>query len=285
MAQEALGAKTSAAPRRRRQRKAWRKAGRMEEEHLFPTTAGTPQGGRLSPLLALSAVHGRDEALTRVSPQAGVSTYADDGVVLHEDCKGLEDGQQRLMTWLAESGLTRNEAKSRRSHTVEGDQSGWEFLGLHIRHYRVGQHPSGKGPGGQARLGCNTLSNPAKANIQEPLAEIGRVIRRGKARPQGVLRRPLTPQIRGWATDSRPGVSHAPFGRLAHLTGATRRSWAHRRHPNTPASGVMKRYWHRLDTRWAVATASTAPDAVHLAPHREGGHDPAGQGYGPSQSL
>jgi RNA-directed DNA polymerase len=42
---DALLAKTQASPVIRRQRKAWLKAGIMEEGQLYPTTAGTPQGG------------------------------------------------------------------------------------------------------------------------------------------------------------------------------------------------------------------------------------------------
>jgi RNA-directed DNA polymerase len=41
----ALLVKTQASPVIRRQLKAWLKAGILEDKHLFPTTAGTPQGG------------------------------------------------------------------------------------------------------------------------------------------------------------------------------------------------------------------------------------------------
>lgn len=69
-----------------------------------------------------------------------------------EDRHVLEHGQQLLMRWLAQIGVALNAAKSRISHTWEGDQPGVDFLGFHIRQYRVGKHPAGKGPGGQ-RLG------------------------------------------------------------------------------------------------------------------------------------
>jgi RNA-directed DNA polymerase len=130
---DALLAKTQATPVIRRQRKAWLKAGIMEDHQRLPTRAGTPQGGSGSPLLALSALHGREEAITRVHPRARVIAYADDGVVLQEDRRVLEHCQQRLMSWLAESGLALNEAQSRISHPLEGDQPGFDFLGFHIR--------------------------------------------------------------------------------------------------------------------------------------------------------
>src|SRR4029450_7006076 len=95
-----LLAKTQASPALRRQLKAWLRAGIMEHDRLFPTTAGTPQGGSISPLLALIALHGMEEAITQLYPRARVIAYADDCVVLHEDRTVLEHCQQLLMRWL-----------------------------------------------------------------------------------------------------------------------------------------------------------------------------------------
>ena len=110
-------------PSIRRQLKAWLKAGILEDGHFSPTTAGTPQGGSCSPLLALIALHGMDQAITRVYPHARVIAYADDGVVLHEERQVLEHCQELLKTWLAEMGLSLHEAKSCIRHTLEGDQA------------------------------------------------------------------------------------------------------------------------------------------------------------------
>jgi RNA-directed DNA polymerase len=183
---EALLAKTQASPIIRRQLKAWLKAGILADGRLSPTTAGTPQGGSVSPLLALIALSGMDEAITQVYPRACVIAYADDVVVLHEDRRVLEHCQQLLRRWLAEIGLTLNEAKSGISHTLEGDHAGFEFLGFDIRQYRVGKHRSGQRSNGQ-RLGFKTLIKPAKANLKAHLAELGGIIQRGKALSQGAL--------------------------------------------------------------------------------------------------
>jgi RNA-directed DNA polymerase len=259
-------AKTQASPVIRRQLKAWLKAGILEENHLSPTTAGTPQGGSISPLLALIALHGMEEAITRVYPKARVIAYADDVVVLHEDRKVLEQCQQLLTRWLADIGLTLNAAKSRISHTLEGDQPGFDFLGFNIRQYRVGKHQSGKHSNGK-RLGFKTLIKPAKANIATHVAELGRIIGRGKALSQGALIHQLNPQIRGWATYYRTSVSQTAFDRLDFLTWEKLRRWAHRRHPTQSTGWVRKRYWHRLDNRLTFATSATDPDPVHLLTH------------------
>jgi len=264
----ALLAKTQTSPAIRRQLKAWLKAGILEDNHLSPTTAGTPQGGSISPLLALIALHGMDEAITQVYPKARVIMYADDVAVFHEDRQVLEHCQQLLMTWLADIGLTLNEAKSHIHHTLEGDQPGFDWLGFNIRQYRVGKYQSGKRVNGQP-LGFKTLIKPAKANMAVHLAELGRIIERGKVLSQGALIHQLNPKIRGWANYYRTSVSQAAFDRLDFLTWEKLRRWAHRRHPRRSAGWVRKRYWHQLDTRMAFATSATDRDTVHLVTHSE----------------
>ena len=179
--------------------------------------AAAPWGGSISPVLALIALHRMDEAITQVYPQACVVMYADDAVVLHADRQVLEHCQQLLMKWLADIGLTLNEAKSHIDHTLEGDQPGFDWLGCNIRQYWVGKHQSGKRSNGQ-RLGFKTLIKPAKANRAVHLAELGRIIERGKVLSQGALIQQLNPKIRGWANYYRPCVSQAAFDRLDFLT-------------------------------------------------------------------
>jgi len=127
---QALLANLPAPPGIRRQVRAWLRSGIMEDDVCSPTTAGTPQGGSVSPLLALIALHGMDTAITQVYPEARVIAYADDCMVLHEDRSVLEHCQHLFTTWLAEIGLTLNVAKTHIHHTLEGDQPGMDFLGV-----------------------------------------------------------------------------------------------------------------------------------------------------------
>ncbi len=151
----------------------------------------------MSPLLALIALHGMNAAITQVYPKARVIAYADDCVVLHEDRSVLEHCQHLFMTWLAEIGLTLNVTKTHIRHTLEGEQPGMDFLGFHIRQYQVGIRQSGKGPRGHQRLGFNTLIKPAKVNVKAHLAELGWIIRSGRAWPQAALIRYLNLKLRG----------------------------------------------------------------------------------------
>jgi RNA-directed DNA polymerase len=61
----------------------WLKAGYFEEGKLYPTEAGTPQGGIASPILANFALDGLEAAVKAVSPRGtkvNVIRYADDCV-------------------------------------------------------------------------------------------------------------------------------------------------------------------------------------------------------------
>src|SRR5262249_7701027 len=66
----ALLAKIDTFPLLRRLIKGWLKAGVMDGGQLFPTEAGTPQGGVLSPLLANIALHGFEEGVAAAFTKA-----------------------------------------------------------------------------------------------------------------------------------------------------------------------------------------------------------------------
>ena len=159
-----------------------------------------------------------------------------------------------------------HETKSYICHTLEGEDPGFAFLGFHIRQYRVGKHQSGKRPGGQ-RLGYKTPITSAKATIQEHLAELGQIIRRSRALPQGEVICQFNPAIRGWVHYYRLSVSKAAYACLDALTWAKLRSWAHRRYPTKITPWVIQRYWHLLGTRLTFATSATAPYAGRLHTH------------------
>jgi RNA-directed DNA polymerase len=265
----ALLAKLHAPSGIRRQIRAWLRSGIMEADTFSPTTAGTPQGGSISPLLALIALHGIEDAVLQVHPKARVIAYADDCLVLHPDRSVLEHCQHLLSEWLAGMGLTLNTSKTRIGHTLEGDQPGVDFLGCHIRQHRVGKHQSGKGPGGHQRLGFKTLIRPAKDNVKDHLAEIGRMIRQGQNWPQAAFIQKLNPTIRGWANYYRTWVCQATLSRLDYLTWEKLRHWAYRRHPHTSTRWIYDRYWRRQGSGIVFATPRTPDGQVWLTNHSE----------------
>ena len=84
----------------------------LDGGQLFPTEAGTPQGGVLSPLLANIALHGLEEAVAAAFPKRlrkggkrerwtpTLIRYADDLVVLHADREVVQQCREIIAAWL-----------------------------------------------------------------------------------------------------------------------------------------------------------------------------------------
>ncbi|KAG0164405.1 hypothetical protein DFQ28_001161 [Apophysomyces sp. BC1034] len=119
----------------------WLKAGYIEDRTFFPTQAGTPQGGIISPTAAVLTLSGLQDRLATALPkttQAGkraqvhLVVYADDFIVTGSSKELLEQEVKPLIeAFLAERGLTLSPEKTRITHIREG----FDFLGQNIRKY------------------------------------------------------------------------------------------------------------------------------------------------------
>ena len=133
---EALIHKLQTFPAMRRAIKAWLKAGVLEKNVFEPTTAGTPQGGPLSPLLANVALHGMVQAIQqgyKGKDKPRLVRYADDLVVLYRTREGIDQARSRLEDWLKNMGLEMKPSKTRITHTLETletEPPGFDFLGF-----------------------------------------------------------------------------------------------------------------------------------------------------------
>jgi RNA-directed DNA polymerase len=176
---QSLLAKLQTYPTLRRLIKTWLKAGVMDGPELFPTSAGVPQGGPLSPLLANIALHGMETAIRNAFPiritrngkregwQPIVIRYADDLVVFHRDRAVIEQTQTLLSEWLAGMGLELKPSKTRIGHTLQplDGQVGFDFLGFNVRQYPMGKTHSAKNTKGH-RLGFKTIIKPSQEAIR-----------------------------------------------------------------------------------------------------------------------
>jgi len=94
----------------------WLKAGFVEKGQLFPTGAGTPQGGVISPLLAnwtLDGLGATVKGLFGRRPKLHVIRYADDFVVVAETKETLEQTVKPVVQkFLPERGLLLSEEKT-----------------------------------------------------------------------------------------------------------------------------------------------------------------------------
>lgn len=227
---KALLDKLNPFPSLRRTVKGWLKAGAFDQGQWFPSNAGTPQGGVLSPLLANVALHGLESYLTHQFPKRtglvhGVSQqvqspvafvrYADDFVVMHKDLNVIEQCQGLISDWLAEIGLALHPQKTKITHTLRPHQGriGFDFLGFNVRQYPVGKYKSGKTPQGQLQ-GFKTLIKPSAEAIRRHRHKLKQELRFHQAATQGQLIDKLNPRIRGWANYYAKSVSQRVFDGL-----------------------------------------------------------------------
>jgi RNA-directed DNA polymerase len=268
---QALLDKVGTFPAMRRAIKAWLKAGVLSQGEVFPTQAGTPQGGVLSPLLANIALHGMEEAVHALcSPKEGrllMVRYADDFVVFHPSEQGIRKAQAFLSNWLAQIGLELKPSKTRITHTLSSYQGnvGFDFLGFTIRQYPAGRTQSGKTPHG-GRLGFKTKITPSKEAIKRHLEETGQIMRAAKVCSQEGLIGQLNPIILGWTRYYHTVVAGAIFAHCDPLLFQQLLSWGKRRHPRKSVFWKVNKYWTVNQGKgWRFQT----PQGVLLRKHSE----------------
>ena len=242
-------------PTDRRILKKWLNAGYMESRQLFPTEAGTPQGGIISPTLANLVLDGLEARLAaafkskryanRVQSRLKVNyvRYADDFIVTGRSKELLEQEVMPIIeAFMEERGLTLSPEKTRITHIEDG----FDFLGQNLRKY------NGK-----------TLTKPSKANVATFLEKVRAVIKGNKTLDQAYLIQKLNPMIQGWANYHRHIVAKATFARVDHEIWRTLWQWAVRRHPQKGKGWIRQRYFHTVGTRnwvFAAATEERFPD-------------------------
>ena len=176
----------------------WLNAGYVEKGQLFPTEAGTPQGGIISPTLANIALNGLEAQLNArwgnkdKGYKVHLIRYADDFIVTGATKEILETGVRPVVDeFLKERGLVLSPEKTLVTHITEG----FDFLGFNIRKYPNGQ--------GKYRL----FTKPSKASVNKFLENIREIIRQNPTMPAERLIGLLNPKIRGWAIHYRFVVS------------------------------------------------------------------------------
>jgi group II intron reverse transcriptase/maturase len=111
----------------------WLRAGVMEDGTMRTTTAGTPQGGVISPLLANVYLNDLDRIWTVVCSHLGqLVRYADDFVIL---CRTRTQAEQALAKMHEIMGLLRLQLHPTKTRLVELGlgKEGFTFLGCYLR--------------------------------------------------------------------------------------------------------------------------------------------------------
>jgi RNA-directed DNA polymerase len=243
---QALVAKLSSLPVINRQVRGWLKAGIFEDGEIFPSEAGTPQGGIVSPLLANVALHGLETALTTAFPKkhrVAVIRFADDFVILSEDLETLQSVRTLAETWLTEIGLTLKPSKTYITHTLNKHEGhiGFDFLGFTVRQFPMSKHHSKKG--------YKVIIKPSKKAQTRHLKQVETLIQTLRGSNQTALIAALNPRIRGWANYFRTCSAKTTFQRMDHQLHWKLSKWAKWQNHRKSCTWRKQRYWKRLHHR------------------------------------
>ncbi len=228
----------------------WLKAGYVYQNELFPTDAGTPQGGIISPVAANMTLDGLEALLSEKIPRVrreerkmNLVRYADDFIITGNSKEWLEQEVKPIVVqFLAERGLMLSPEKTKITHI----EKGFDFLGWNIRKY------NGK-----------LLMKPSKANVKAHLDKLRETIKANKSAKQSDLIRLLNPILRGWANYHRHIVAKRAYGRVDHCLWRMLWRWAARRHPNKSGQWLKQKYFKTEGTRnWVFAATERKKDGT-----------------------
>jgi RNA-directed DNA polymerase len=231
----------------------WLKAGYLENRTLFPTEAGTPQGGIISPTLANMVLNGLEQQLRktfpqrvpkgRTNPKVNLVRYADDFIVTGASKELLESEVRPVVEqFLRERSLELSSEKTCVTHIDQG----FDFLGQNIRSWK------GK-----------LLTQPSKKNVHAFLDKVRTILRQNKALDQLALIRMLNPVIRGWVNYHRHAAAKRAFNKVDRVIWKSLWRWARRRHLKKSANWIIHKYWHPVGRhKWLFAadTGQRTPD-------------------------
>ena len=208
--------------------KAWLQSGYMEKQKYYSTTAGTPQGGIISPVLANIALDGIEAKLknekTLRGKKVNLIRFCDDFVITGISKELLEDNVKPMIKeFLQERGMKLSEEKTKITHIEEG----FVFLGQEVRKYR------------QNKL----LITPSRTSCRQFLKKIQEATKRHETSTQEKLIRTLNPKIRGWCNYHRHVVSSQTFKKMGHQVYWAVWRWAKKRHPKKSRKWIMAKYF------------------------------------------
>lgn len=225
------------------------KAGYVYENKLFPTDAGTPQGGIISPILANMTLDGIEKLLNDKyhTGKNGMTSereaskhkinfvrYADDFIVTAKTEETAKEAKELIKEFLKDRGLELSDEKTLITHINDG----FDFLGWNFRKYED-----------------KLLVKPAEKSIKKFTEEISNIIERGKAWTQEALINNLNPIITGWTNYHRSTVASEIFSKLDSRIWNMLWHWAKRRHPEKSKQWIVDKYWHSVENRnWVFST-------------------------------
>jgi RNA-directed DNA polymerase len=206
----------------------WLKAGYIENQRLFPTPQGTPQGGIISPTIMNMVLDGLETALNKQFPRwkgqkVNFIRYADDFIITSSSEELIKtEIIPVVQDFLKVRGLVLSEDKSKITHINEG----FDFLSQNIRKYK------GK-----------LLIRPSRKSVQSFKDKLKAMFRSYRGIPAHGLIRLLNPIIRGWSNYHKRICAKSTFAKLRAFIYWQLKKWAKYQHGNKNRWWIFKRYF------------------------------------------
>jgi RNA-directed DNA polymerase len=204
----------------------WLQAGYVEDNRLYPTRKGAPQGGIISPTLANLTLDGLERVIREAVPRrsrVNFVRYADDFIITGKSKRLLENQvKPAVEAFLAERGLTLSEDKTAITHIKHG----FTFLGQTFRKHGNVLHIT-----------------PATEGVLSLMRKVGTLCRGHVSAPMPVLVKALNQTLRGWGNYHRHVVASEAFSRIDTYVYEQLWRMLRRRHPSKSRKWLSRRYW------------------------------------------
>jgi len=212
--------------------KAWLEAGYVADGELYPTRAGTPQGGIISPVLANMTLDGLEPAIKATvarTSKVHVIRYADDFIVTADSREILQEQVLPVIEgFLRERGLILSGAKTRISRLTDG----FDFLAQNIRKY-----------------GDKLLITPSKSAIKSVIHKCKKIMRAYRGKQTADMVRALNSVILGWTNYHRHVCSKATYSYIDGRIFESLCKWAKRRHRDKGRRWLHGHYFRTIGSR------------------------------------
>ena len=219
--------------------KQWLKSGFIKDDTLFPTDAGTPQGGIISPILANMVLDGIEDIVKnhkarfqkmvngviiyRHTNRLNFIRYADDFVITGRTPEDLRLVQKDIEKFLNIRGL---ELSKEKTH-ITNNRDGFDFLGFNFRKY-----PNDK-----------VIVTPTKDGIKSFKSKIKEIFKKYNSSSLTILITKLNPLLRGWANYYRFVNSKVIFSKLDSYIWRKSLNWMKRIHQRRETKKYYKQYF------------------------------------------
>jgi RNA-directed DNA polymerase len=262
--QEYLIRKINTYPKMEKQIRVWLRLGILTGDVFFKTEKGTPEGNVISPLLANIALHGLETYISNKFPQTSTKSgtpegknkeigearlirYADNFVVIHEDCEVINQCKEEIENWFQEVGLFLHPRKTRICHTLneyKEEGPGFDFLGFNIRTYPASKYQSNTESNGEGLM--ITKVKPSEQSEREFLDQIKGILAQGHDKKPELMIKRLNWLIREWGNYFKSGShSFESFGKLQNTLYKIYLNWGKKRFSKRGLGYIIKKIFHK----------------------------------------